>query len=714
MDSEERKTLYREDSLGGDHNRVRPRGYSFEDLIEEEEEIQHKVARTKEQVSSNAVNGARSQRRDDTRSLTLPSLNPQEFRRKAFNQGSELVESLQREEKVAVAAALAKQSETSTSQGVRFADEEAVDRNDSIETQPSLKASLGLDASVSTSFKFKGIVDEDVPSPHLNSAEKGKGSESGKGALEDIDIQAEGNDPQENEVIKLEERAPPIAEEEADPDPDEGVDVALVANSTGFVTLHIHVRGSENSAGNGIKLEKEPEPVQEKPKKRKKKKQDAAKQLEPRDPWNLGTTRLVNHAPTTGKASPTKAHKVFDSDKKLSYTKKKDLLLAHLRAVNTRHKEAQPTSPEPEAKRTWKRAAKKASIISTVNDSYLAALDSARRAKQLSAARLTPEREKAIPKVMDPNSDYKKRYGRLSPSGRLRSAAKRVKAANADEGASAFAEVVSLKLTDIFAAPSPSPPKPSPPKEESKRKKVEASPKAKAYKSKPRSIPRKSPRSPSESSLRQKPASSPPPVEMSFKLSEITSTFTSTTRAIQKFKSFKTPDSAKDANGDVGESPSSVKDAGESSSGEGLVQPKAKAEVSRAVHESSQDGGDVEMDEETTTSTVSKEDEEDPSDIASAPKPDQSRPTEMEIEEVEEDSVSREAAKSETEASPKGKSISLGASDVDPKIVDYFMQIDEEEDKKTKKKKSKKKKKKKKSKLKRFFGKMICQSKPKM
>ena len=84
----------------------------------------------------------------------------------------------------------------------------------------------------------------------------------------------------------------------------------------------------------------------------------------------------------------------------------------------------------------------------------------------------------------------------------------------------------------------------------------------------------------------------------------------------------------------------------------------------------------------------------------------------MEIEEVEEDSVSREAAKSETEASPKGKSISLGASDVDPKIVDYFMQIDEEEDKKTKKKKCKKKKKK--SKLKRFFGKMICQSKPKM
>ena len=130
------------------------------------------------------------------------------------------MESLQRDEKVAFAAALAKQSETSTSQGVRFADKEAVDRNDSIETQPSLKSSLGLDASVSASFKFKGIVDEDGPSPHLdlNSAEKGKGSEAGKGALEDIDIQAEGNDPQENEVIKLEERAPPIAEEEADPD----------------------------------------------------------------------------------------------------------------------------------------------------------------------------------------------------------------------------------------------------------------------------------------------------------------------------------------------------------------------------------------------------------------------------------------------------------------------------------------------------------------
>ena len=47
-----RKTLYRQDSLGGQgeqerRDRTRPRSYSFADLIEEEEELQTKAARTK-------------------------------------------------------------------------------------------------------------------------------------------------------------------------------------------------------------------------------------------------------------------------------------------------------------------------------------------------------------------------------------------------------------------------------------------------------------------------------------------------------------------------------------------------------------------------------------------------------------------------------------------------------------------------------------------
>lgn len=50
MDST-RKTLYREDSLGGDQNRVRPRSYSFYDLIEDQEQGDQlsKQRRTREQ-----------------------------------------------------------------------------------------------------------------------------------------------------------------------------------------------------------------------------------------------------------------------------------------------------------------------------------------------------------------------------------------------------------------------------------------------------------------------------------------------------------------------------------------------------------------------------------------------------------------------------------------------------------------------------------------
>lgn len=45
------KTLYREDSLGGDQNRVRPRSYSFYDLIEDQEQGDQlsKQRRTREQ-----------------------------------------------------------------------------------------------------------------------------------------------------------------------------------------------------------------------------------------------------------------------------------------------------------------------------------------------------------------------------------------------------------------------------------------------------------------------------------------------------------------------------------------------------------------------------------------------------------------------------------------------------------------------------------------
>ena len=55
MEESPRKTLYREDSLGGEQNRVRPRGYSFEDLIDDDEEsVHHKLAKTgREQVRDN-------------------------------------------------------------------------------------------------------------------------------------------------------------------------------------------------------------------------------------------------------------------------------------------------------------------------------------------------------------------------------------------------------------------------------------------------------------------------------------------------------------------------------------------------------------------------------------------------------------------------------------------------------------------------------------
>ena len=52
----------------------------------------------------------------------------------------------------------------------------------------------------------------------------------------------------------------------------------------------------------------------------------------------------------------------------------------------------------------------------------------------------------------------------------------------------------------------------------------------------------------------------------------------------------------------------------------------------------------------------------------------------------------------------------MGVHEVDPKIVDYFMQINDEEDAKDGKK-SKKKSKKKKSKIKKLFGKILCRSK---
>ena len=122
MDST-RKTLYREDSLGGDQNRVRPRSYSFYDLIEDQEQGDQlsKQRRTREQqvrtptapacsVSSTRHPGRlrpfRVAKGADFSVLLVPSSSSrpaarQDLRHKAIKQGFEFVSGVQREEALA-------------------------------------------------------------------------------------------------------------------------------------------------------------------------------------------------------------------------------------------------------------------------------------------------------------------------------------------------------------------------------------------------------------------------------------------------------------------------------------------------------------------------------------------------------------------------------------------------------------------------------------
>ena len=74
MEDSARKTFYRKDSGGDEQNRVRPRAYSFEDIIEEEE-VRTKVARTKSFV---------------------------DFRHKAFAQSATFVKDIKSEESAAL------------------------------------------------------------------------------------------------------------------------------------------------------------------------------------------------------------------------------------------------------------------------------------------------------------------------------------------------------------------------------------------------------------------------------------------------------------------------------------------------------------------------------------------------------------------------------------------------------------------------------------
>ena len=400
MDST-RKTLYREDSLGGDQNRVRPRSYSFYDLIEDQEQGDQlsKQRRTREQqvrtptapacsVSSTRHPGRlrpfRVAKGADFSVLPVPSSSSrpaarQDLRHKAIKQGFEFVSGVQREEALAFKGFVAGVSDAASTSASEL------DRNDSLETQPSLDSVFVQE--VNQSFKFQaGTVSRDIDSPRFGAAEADAGNRRPSRAdSEPGDAEAGPGSPTP-EVISLEERAQPIAEEEGDIS--QFVDAVLVVNSTGYVTVHFDVRSSGSagsvpgqSGGPGGPLPGLPvQDTRRNQRKRRKKKKKPAEPLEERDPWTMGP----KEAPSgTGRTTPTKAHKVFDQgEKKMSYSKKREALLAHLRAVNLKQKERQPKSPEPQTRNQWAKATRMASVGAAMNDSYLAALDSAKRANQ--------------------------------------------------------------------------------------------------------------------------------------------------------------------------------------------------------------------------------------------------------------------------------------------------------------------------------------------
>ena len=709
MDST-RKTLYREDSLGGDQNRVRPRSYSFYDLIEDQDQGDQlsKHRRTREQqvrtptapacsVSSTRHPGRsrpfRVAKGADFAVLPVPSFSSrpaarQDLRHKAIKQGFEFVRGVQREEALAFKGFVAGVSDAASTSASEL------DRNDSLETQPSLDSVFVQD--VNQSFKFQaGTVSRDVDSPRFGTAEADAGNRRPSRADSEPGDAEAGSGSPTPEVISLEERAQPIAEEEGDISP--FVDAVLVVNSTGYVAVHFDVRSSGSagsvpgqSGGPGGPLPGLPvQDTRRNQRKRRKKKKKPAEPLEERDPWTMGP----KEAPSgTGRTTPTKAHKVFDQgEKKMSYSKKREALLAHLRAVNLKQKERQPKSPEPQTRNQWAKATRMASVGAAMNDSYLAALDSAKRANQLSAKKLTPPKKKTVAKVSDPKSDYRKRYGRVRPK--------------TPSPVKAGAEVVSLKLTELISTPV------------NAVRAVSRLRAASSAASSPKS-PRESPKPPGSAKEKAVEAS-PPPVEMSFKLSEITSPLATKFKAVSKFKSFRSLPRAQDGGAKTTEAGEPVK-----LEREGIMDAEGVREASRGTEGSSSElyermralsGG-----EEATTMAVAEEEAvvEDQAVeaavVAEDPEPEVEEIVEagdhgaegppVEVEERQQPDNPppppvQEEEKPRDRAPLTKKAIS--AVDVDPKIVDYFMQSQEDEE-------GGKSSKRKKSKLKKLFGKMLC------
>ena len=498
------------------------------------------------------------------------------------------------------------------------------------------------------------------------------------------DLQKEGDDQQENEVIKLEERAPPIAENGKL----EHVSVHMKIGSEGVtVFLEVSLEAGERDGGleatDSCTPHRDNEEVGEKEIKRKRKKKVKKQEqvdLQNRTPWTLGSS---SPAPTVKARAKPKAHKVLESDKKMTYSKKRDLLLQHLRAVNSSHEKNSIKSPErartPEAPLRKKAQTNTNSIGEA--DSYLAALDSAQKAKQLNADRLSPTTVKKIPKVMDRSSDYKKRYGRLSPQNAANRW--RARASVGQHVGSPATEVVSLKLTELFFET-----------RESRKEKETTNKREKVSKQETSDV--------SESSTPSTPnPKSPPPVEMSFKLSDLGISVAGTTvQAVRKFKSFKSTKytAAKDDQ-DVVAKEESIHEEEESSelveeTSDSTLDPipaddvdvqkerLSEEEVKRALDEFSQGGSTGEEEE--------KGEEENEDRLKQVPAGTLSG---GEIE----------------EAGDKEQAKGTGLESIDPQIVEYFMEHEEDMDQETDTGKAKKKKKKKKkSKLKKFFGKILC------
>ena len=471
---------------------------------------------------------------------------------------------------------------------------------------------------------------------------------------------------QENKVIKLEERAPP-AEEDSDV---KRVDVVLVVNAES-VTVHFDVcldspaqKTAESLAARTGGDKPSTNPTSPKPSRKKKKKQKKAEDLTKRLPWTVGA-----RDPPKISSPPPKAHKVFNSEKKLSYSNKRDLLISHLRSVASKQEEKLSKSPEPAQGNRWKRSIRKVSnVVAFANDSYLAALDSAKRAKQLNADRLTPPKSKKIlRKIMDPNSDYKKRYGRLSP----RNAAKR-SPASASKSEEPTAKV-SLKLAELFNG---------------------SGLKENTVDSPAVSSPVSPPSAESTPSAESPPVGSPPPVQMSLKLSDIGVPLVHTFHAVNKFKSFKLKRSAE----------ASPDPASEPEQQQGKESDVEEEEVESIPAEND----NLEQDGEAAVYDKHKIEEEIKDFLANSPAGDDSeneaapaKASHAPVEEIEEIEVGIEEN--------KGPSSSPNADAIDPKIVEYFRQND---DKKTGKSKSKSKegkdKTKKPSKLKKLLNNMLC------